>query len=215
MPVKGYFVTGTGTGVGKTFVTCALARCARAMGKRVFAFKPVETGCSRVAGRLVGSDQELVCAAAGNWQTHELRGLYQFEPPVAPWVAAEHEGVEIDLAAIRRTVEAGGAGADLVLVEGAGGWRVPITATTDMAELARQLGFAVIVVGQATLGTINHSLLSVEAIERDGGSIAALVLSRLPGDDEPHVIDNARRIASRWQGQVIVCSTERDVAGLA
>ena len=215
MPVKSYFVTGTGTGVGKTFVTCTLARCGRARGKRVFAFKPVETGCACVGGRLVGSDQELVCEAAGNWQTNELRGLYQFEPPVAPWVAAEQAGVEIDLDAIQQTVEAGTSGADLVLVEGAGGWRVPITATIDMAALARRLGFPVIVVGEATLGTINHSLLSVEAIERDGCTVAALVLSRRPGDDEPHVIDNARRIASRWRGRVIVCSADRDIADLA
>lgn len=212
--MKSYFVTGTGTGVGKTFVTCALARCARATGKRVFAFKPIETGCARIDDRLVGADQELVCEAAGGWQTGELRGLYQFEPAVAPLVAAEQAQVEIDLNTVLHVVARGSVSADLVLVEGAGGWRVPVAAEADMATLAHQLGFSVIVVATATLGTINHSLLTVEAVERDGSSVAALVLSRHPSDDEGHVIDNARRIAARWPGRILICSEDGDLAEL-
>lgn len=211
---RGYFVTGTGTGVGKTFVTCQLARCARAAGKKVLAFKPIETGCARVAGRLVGVDQELICEAAGDWQTGELRGVYQFEPPVAPLVAAEQAGVRIDLDQIEHAVEAGAELSDFVLVEGAGGWRVPITSDVDMSQLAGRLGYPVIVVGLATLGTINHSLLTLEAVERDGQQVAALVLSKRPEDDAEHVIDNARRIAMRWKGTIIIHQDLRDLASL-
>ena len=155
--MKGYFVTGTGTGVGKTFVGCALARRGVLRGRRVFAFKPIETGCARVGGELVGADQSLLVAAAGDWQRDHLRGLYQFEPPVAPSVAARHAGVTIDLRRIVEVVAEGAAQTDLVIVEGAGGWRVPISKTEDMATLALACGLPVIVVAPAGLGTINQA----------------------------------------------------------
>jgi dethiobiotin synthetase len=212
--VKGYFVTGTGTGVGKTFVACQLARCARALGKRVFAFKPIETGCQLDAGRLVGADQQLLCEAAGDWQREQLRGLYQFEPPVAPLVAAERDHSTIDIDAVVQTVAQGSVGVDLVIVEGAGGWRVPITTSCDIAKLASQVGLPIMVVAQATLGTINHSLLTLEAIERDGQNVAALVLSRRPEDDEEQAVDNARRIAARWAGTVLIHRETHDLSVL-
>src|SRR6185503_5121166 len=99
--VNGYFITGTDTNVGKTYVTCALARRARGLGQRVFALKPIETGCSPGHdGRLLGPDQELLVAAAGDWQQGELRGLYRFPLPAAPRVAAEAAGAVIDLEAV-------------------------------------------------------------------------------------------------------------------
>ena len=212
--MRSYFVTGTGTGVGKTFVTSNLARLARARKLRVFAFKPMETGCTFVDGAWVGADQQLLCNAAGDWQRGELRGVYMFEPPVAPLVAAEQAGVEIDLVRIQSVLAQGSTNAELVLVEGAGGWRVPITPTLDMAGLARTLGFPVIVVGHATLGTINHSLLTIEAIERDGHRVEALVLSKRPEDDHSHVMDNVKRIEALWRGQVLVHVEPADLASL-
>jgi dethiobiotin synthetase len=211
---KGYFVTGTGTGVGKTFVTCNLARRARELGCRVLAFKPIESGCATVDGRLVGADQELLCEAAGGWQTGLLRGVHQFEAPVAPLVAAEATSTPIDLAAIETTLRNGMASADLVLVEGAGGWRVPVTRELDMGGLAARLGFPIVIVGLATLGTINHSLLTVEAIERDGQHVAALILSKRPEDDAAQAADNARRIAERWMGTILIHSTAQDLSPL-
>jgi dethiobiotin synthetase len=213
MTPHGYFITGTGTGVGKTFTTCALVRRARELGAgRVFAFKPIETGCARnQRGQLVGADQELLCDAAGGWQTGAWRGVYQFEPPVAPIVAAEALGTEIDIEAITSVLDSGSTGADLVVVEGAGGWRVPIAPQLDMAELARRVGFPIIVVACATLGTINHSLLSIEAVERDAQTVAALVLSRHPNDAWDHVDDNAKRIRDRWPGRVLVMSSPSDL----
>jgi dethiobiotin synthetase len=208
---KGYFITGTGTGVGKTFVTCSLARLGRELGRRVLAFKPIETGCARVNGQLVGADQELLCEAAGGWQQGLLRGVHQFELPVAPLVAAEAAHTPIDLVAIETTLQDGMAIANLVLVEGAGGWRVPVTRQLDMGGLALSLGFPVVVVGLATLGTINHSLLTLEAIERDGQRVAALILSKKPDDDAAQAADNARRIAERWMGTILIHSTPQDL----
>ena len=204
--MKGYFVTGTDTGVGKTFVTSALARRSRALGHRVFAFKPIETGCEIVDGRRIGTDQERLALAAGDWQQGDLRGVYRFQLPAAPLVAAEAEGASVDLGLIAMTFAAGAGQADLVLVEGAGGWRVPVTRTEDTGALARLTGLPLIVIARATLGTINHSLLTLEAIERNGLSVALLVLSRHPGDDPAFAHDNADQIRSRWPGNVLVFS---------
>lgn len=200
----GYFVTGTDTGVGKTHVAQALVRCARLLGKKVFAFKPIETGCEGIDGELLGADQQALWQAAGKWQQGELRGAYKLRSPVAPLVAAEQEGLEIDFDRIARIFRDGASQADVAVIEGAGGWRVPLTPQHDMNELARRLGLPMVVVARATLGTINHSLLTVEAIERDGCSIAALVLSRRPEENSEFAQNNAHQIARRWSGKILV-----------
>ncbi len=203
---QGYFVTGTGTGVGKTFVSCALIREARSRQLRVFGFKPIETGCIGP-----GDDQQALVEAAGNWQRGALAGALQFQLPAAPLVAAAAEGRTIDLEPIRETYETGAAQADLVVVEGAGGWRVPITATSDMSTLAAMLKLPVIVVGSAILGTINHSLLTVEAVERDGQVVAAVVLSQRPEDPTDLIATNVQEIGRRWPGRIIVLASDPTV----
>ncbi len=205
--MKQLFVTGTDTGVGKTFVTAAIARRARALGKKVFAFKPIETGCDLVGERRIGPDQELISEAAGNWQTGEQRGLYQLSRPVAPWVAAQIDGVQIDMEKIAATARSV-PDAQLVVVEGAGGWRVPITEAEDMSHLARRLGGEVVIAARAGLGTINHSVLTIEAVERDGLRIAALVLSRRPDEDPEFVSSNREQIRRYWKGNVLVLDTD-------
>jgi dethiobiotin synthetase len=202
--MTGYFVTGTDTGVGKTTVTSALARCARTLGKKVFAFKPVESGCEAVDGHLVGADMDALWKAAGSWQTGELRGVYRLRMPVAPLVAARAEAVEVDLARIDRVFRDGAGQSEVALVEGAGGWRVPITETADVSRLARQTGLPVVIVSRATLGTINHSLLTIEAVERDGCRIAAVVLSRRPDEAADFALSNREQILGRWKGTVLV-----------
>ena len=207
----GYFITGTDTDAGKTHVTCALATRARARGHKVFAFKPIETGCGPGArGGLVGADQELLAAAAGDWQQGLLRGVYRFALPAAPLVAAEQAGQTIDVALIERAARDAVAqsGATWTLVEGAGGWRVPITSVADMGSLARTFGLPVLVVARARLGTINHTLLTIEAIERDGLSVAGVVLSRRPEDDPDAARSNQAQIQRRWAGAVILLGLE-------
>lgn len=201
------FVTGTDTGVGKTFVTTTMARRGSALGKRVFAFKPVETGCALIDGRLVGADQELISVAAGNWQRGEQRGVYRLIQPAAPLVAARTERVTLDMERISAVANSAPE-SDLLLVEGAGGWRVPITETEDMSALARRLLAAVVVVARAGLGTINHTLLTVEAVERDGLPVAGVVLSRRPEDDLAFAISNRDEIVRRWSGRVLLLDTD-------
>jgi dethiobiotin synthetase len=203
---RGYFITGTGTGVGKTFVTTALARRARELGHRVFAFKPIETGCA--AGPL-GEDQRILGQAAGGWQTGDLAGVYQFELAAAPSVASPVDGISFER--IAAALQLGSDQADVVLVEGAGGWRVPIDTTHDMGGLARLCGLPILVVATATLGTINHSLLTIEAIERDGQRVAGLILSQCPGDDESLVATNIEQLRLRWGGWIVVLRADPSV----
>lgn len=205
--MKGYFITGTSTGVGKTYVTSMIARRATQFGHRVFAFKPIETGCTWNSGQLEGADQLALVEASGGWQNGLLAGVYQFEPPVAPSVA----GGEIDLEKVRQVFELGASQASMTLVEGAGGWRVPINDKADMSTLARQCGLPVIVVATATLGTINHSLLTIEAVERDGIVVAGVVLSRHPQDSTASALSNREEIGKRWPGRVLVCSQQSDL----
>lgn len=205
--MKRFFVTGTDTGAGKTFVTAALARRAVQLGKKVMAFKPIETGCERVGDRLVGADQEVICAAAGGWQAGPLRGLYHLIAPLAPYVAAKAEKITIDLDGIAATATSV-TDVEVLVVEGAGGWRVPITETEDMSGIARRLEGPVVVVGRAGLGTINHSLLTIEAVERDGCTIAAVVLSRRPDEDREFALNNVEQIRRRWPGRVMLFDTD-------
>jgi dethiobiotin synthetase len=212
--VTGYFVTGTDTNVGKTYVTCALARRARALGHRVFAFKPIESGCALGPdGRYIGADQELLASAAGDWQQGPLRGLYRFALPAAPLVAAAAAQASIDLGLVVEVARTGAVQghASLTLVEGAGGWRVPITASADMSTLARDLGLPVVVIARAGLGTINHTLLTIEAIERDGLPVAGVVLSRRPDDALSFSQSNRLEIVRRWPGLVLILGLEPDV----
>jgi dethiobiotin synthetase len=195
-----YFVTGTDTGVGKTHVTVQLAERGRQLGRRVFAWKPIETGCELVNGVRIGPDQE---AISSKWQQGELRGAYRFLQPIAPLMAAEAEGTSIELARLDEVFQEGATQADLILVEGAGGWRVPVTAEFDMGGLAKRLGLPVIVVARAGLGTINHTLLTVEAVLRDSQSVAAVVMSCRPDDDGAFADQNAKAIKRHFSGPVI------------
>jgi len=209
--VNGYFVTGTDTNVGKTYVTCAMARRAVARGFKVFAFKPMETGCLPGAdGELIGADQELIASAAGNWQRGPLRGLYRFPLPAAPLVAAQVAGATVDLSLVVDTARHGAIEnqATLTLVEGAGGWRVPITPEADMSTLARELALPVLIVARAGLGTINHTLLTIEAVQRDGLQLATVVISQRPDDDPAATQSNRAQINRRWPGLVLTLGSD-------
>jgi dethiobiotin synthetase len=194
VPLTGLFVTGTDTGVGKTFVTSALARRLAAGGRRVAAIKPAESGCRRGPDGLWAEDAETIAAAAGDWQGSEERCLYRFEAALAPGVAAELEGrvlaLEDAVAFVRRVA----ARASVALVEGAGGWLVPLGGGQTIADLAVALSLPVLVVARGTLGTINHSLLTVQAIRARGLAVAGVVLSVRPTDDLAAAHANRREI---------------------
>jgi dethiobiotin synthetase len=161
MTARGLFVTGTDTGVGKTRVAVALAHLLRARGLRVAAMKPVSAGSA--PGEL---NEDVVALLQAANVTAELRDVnpYAFAEPVAPHIAAQQAGVSIDLETIVAAYSRLAAAADVVVVEGAGGWRVPLNAHQDMADLAQRLGLPVVLVVGLRLGCLNHALLTAESI---------------------------------------------------
>jgi dethiobiotin synthetase len=172
----GLFVTGTDTGVGKTVVACALAERLRARGVDVGVMKPIETG----VGPQGPLDAIALAESAECDDPLELVCPVRLELPAAPDVAAEAEGRRIDLGAVRAAHDALRARHELLLVEGAGGLLVPIVPGFMMAELARELGLPLLVVTRGRLGTVNHTLLTLEAARARGLALAGVVISHGP-----------------------------------
>ena len=161
MTERGLFVTGTDTGVGKTRVAVALIHALRARGLRVAAMKPVAAGS--VPGELNEDVTALRDAANVAADLNDVNP-YAFAEPIAPHIAAQQAGVRIELGVITAAYARLAAAADVVVVEGAGGWRVPLNAHEDMADLAQALGLPVVLVVGLRLGCLNHALLTAESI---------------------------------------------------
>lgn len=177
--MHGWFVTGTDTGCGKTLVSAALVHRSRTAGQRVAVMKPVASGCEPTAQGLRNADAEALLAACGLELPYAKVNPYAFAPPIAPHIAAARAGQAIELSRIVAGAKALCAGSDGLLVEGAGGWRVPLAEQLDMAGLARALQLPVILVVGMRLGCINHALLSAEAILGDGCQLAGWVANRI------------------------------------
>lgn len=191
------FVTGTDTGVGKTRVACALIAAWRRAGRRVGALKPIETGCEGPSGALRAADSELLGRAAG--LDPSLVGPVRFAAAASPEAAAALAGSAVDWPAIAASLERLGASCEALVVEGAGGLRVPIDARTEMGDLAAALGARLLVVARSSLGTINHTLLTLEAAERRGLQVAGVVLNRLAAVAGADEAGNPAAIAARSQ----------------
>jgi len=166
-------IVGSDTGVGKTFVGCALARTLVALGRAVVAIKPVETGCSDEP--LPTEDGVQLARATG--QVAPRLALWRFRRPIAAAIAAELEGAPLELAPLLAAIERSAAAADLLLVEGAGGLLSPLSWNWNLVDLARALDAIALIVASDRLGCINHTLLTVGALDRAGIPVAGVVLS--------------------------------------
>ena len=179
MTARTLFVTGTDTGVGKTTVACALIRQARDLGVKVCGWKPVATGCVRTAEGLRNADALALQAAAGIGEPYALLNPCAFEPAVAPHLAARQADRPIRIVELDRAHRELAARYELIVAEGAGGWRVPLDeAWTLGAWVAEREWPALLVVG-LRLGCLNHALMSAETIARDT-CLAGWVASVLP-----------------------------------
>lgn len=175
----GLFVTGTDTGVGKTVVACALLKAYAARGLRAVGMKPVAAGAEAAAEGLKHEDVERLMAAASVTAVRELVNPYCFVPPVAPHIAAREAGVTIDLERIEGCLRALAARADVVIVEGVGGFRVPLGPATDTAQLAARLALPVVLVVGMRLGCLNHALLTADAIAARGLRLAGWIANHI------------------------------------
>ena len=189
---QGYFVTGTDTGVGKTLIACALLRAFAGTGKSVVGMKPVAAG--REEGRW--ADVEALASAGTVQARARIANPYALEPAIAPHIAAELAGIEIDLEIIASAYEELSRLADIVVVEGAGGFLVPLNATQTGADLAARLGLPVVLVIGMRLGCLNHALLTRRQIEVSGLRCAGWVANCfLP--DMAHLDGNIRALEQR------------------
>ena len=177
------FITGTDTGVGKTFIACGIAAALHARGLRVGVMKPVETGCGPPGARRP-RDASALQRAAGRTLDLETICPWQLEAPLAPDVAARLEGTRVDPAGIVSIYAEIEQAHDVTLVEGAGGLLVPIDGRYTMADLARDLDLPLLVVVDSKLGAINHALLTLEAALAHGLKVTGYILNRsAPGSD--------------------------------
>ena len=190
----GFFVTGTGTEVGKTIVAAVLAQTYRRRGLDVGVFKPAVTGLDELAPE-VEPDHVLLRRGAGSAQSDEEIAPYRYGPATSPHLAAELAGEAIEPARLVAAARAAAAKADLLVVEGVGGFLVPLTLGYLVRDFARELGLPVVIAASPGLGTINHTLLTIEVVRSIGLEPVAAVLTPWPAEPGPIELSNRESIA--------------------
>jgi dethiobiotin synthetase len=202
--MRGLFVTGTDTEVGKTVVAGCIAAALRARGERVAAYKPVVTGLDEPTAAGWPRDHELLAAAADVSPTAVTPHV--FGPPVSPHLAAELAGTTLDLDAmvLAAGAAAAEAGADVLIAEGVGGLLVPLTPRETVRDLAVAVGLPLVVAARPGLGTISHTLLTLEAARSKGLAVAGVVMT--PWPDEPTVMARSNRDTVARLGAVEVAT---------
>jgi dethiobiotin synthetase len=190
--LRGVFVAGTGTEVGKTVVAAALARGLARAGERVGVFKPAVTGLDEAEK----ADHELLRLAAGSGQGDDEIAPYRFGPPVSPHLAAELAGERIEPALLVKRAQEAAAGADVLVCEGVGGLLVPLTGGYQVRDLARDLELPLVIAATPALGTINHTLMTVESARAVGLQVACVVFTPWPQRPGRVEESNRRTIAS-------------------
>ncbi len=175
--IKGVFITGTDTGVGKTYVATGIAKALRSAGVAVGVMKPAETGCGSRSGKLIPRDAAALVRAAAVRDSLSLVNPYRFRSPVAPSVASAIERKPIDPEKILKSFKTLSQRHEFMIVEGAGGIMVPLAEGYLFLDLAEAMGLPVVIVARPGLGTINHTLLTIEALRNRGITIAGVVIN--------------------------------------
>jgi dethiobiotin synthetase len=175
--MKGFFITATDTGVGKTVITAAVVKVIASLGLKTGAMKPVESGCIKRGGRLVPQDGAFLKRLSGMKEPLQSITPVCLEKPLAPFLAAEMEKKEIDIARVRKAMQMLSERYDALVIEGVGGIMVPLRRDYFVADLAAESGLPLIVVSRPSLGTINHTILTVDYALRRGLEVAGVVIN--------------------------------------
>jgi dethiobiotin synthetase len=199
-PNRGLFITGTDTAVGKTFIGTGLLQIFKKRGIEMVPRKPVESGCNSIDDQLIPQDALALRKAAKTDISLKEICPYRLKNPLSPERAALLEGVDLRLEKLHAACQ--GPSADLILVEGAGGFYSPLASDGLNADLAQQLNLPILLVASNRLGTINHVLLTVQAIESRKMLLAAIVLNQLTPDIDP-AMDNMADLQLRLNYPVI------------
>lgn len=198
--MRGLFVTGTGTEVGKTVVAAAIARSLVVEGQSVAVFKPAVTGLLEPGE----GDHELLRRAANSTQSDEGIAPYRYDPPASPHLAAEMAGERIEPARLLRAARWAGEAADVLVCEGVGGIMVPLAPGYLVRDLARELALPVVVAASPSLGTINHTLLTLEAARGAGLEVSCVALTPWPQRPDPIQLSNRATIEALGGAPVAV-----------
>ena len=207
--MKRWFITGTDTGIGKTRVACDLVGQLVAKGQKVAAIKPVASGCDPTPQGLRSDDALRLMSVMNVPLAYEQVNPYAFEPPIAPHIAAHAAGVALDLAEIARLADS--IAAEVLVIEGVGGWCVPLGEEQMLADLVRQLRARVILVVGMRLGCINHALLTARRIQQDGCELEGWIANCVD-PDMPEYANNLKTLVKLlpvpllgevpWQGKL-------------
>jgi dethiobiotin synthetase len=224
--MRGWFVTGTDTEIGKTRTSCGLLRAFAAAGLRSAGMKPVASGSMRTPDGLRNEDALALQQSASVPLPYELVNPYAFEPPIAPHIAAAEAGVRIELQPILDAFALVSARSEVTIVEGVGGWCVPLSNQLTLPQLARALGLPVIMVVGMRLGCLNHAVLTARAIHEDGLQLAGWVANGIAAEfpraqenlatlreaitapllgEVPHAPDPQAAIAGRHLAGAVAC----------
>lgn len=196
MAKRAFFITGTDTGVGKTRVAAGLLHSAREAGLNTAALKPVAAGCEQTPDGLRNDDALLLQSVITHSLLYEQINPVALAPAIAPHIAARELGHTLSVDRLSGFCRGVIGSADVTLVEGAGGWRVPLNASETLADLVRLLELPVVLVVGMRLGCLNHAILTAEAIARDGLPLAGWV-ANIVDPDMPRLEENIATLAQR------------------
>jgi dethiobiotin synthetase len=174
---RGLFITGTDTGVGKTLIAGAIAKILSQKGKNAGVFKPIATGCKKTKNGFVSEDAEFLAHCIDNKLGLDVINPVKFEKPAAPFACEKAENRKVDFVKIAIAYNHICSKTDFVIVEGIGGIKVPITKNIDVLALAKAFNLPVVVVTRSKLGTINHTLLTIDAVRQTGLLLAGIIIN--------------------------------------
>jgi dethiobiotin synthetase len=201
-PLRGCFVSGTDTGAGKSVLAAVIAAGLAARGRSVAAFKPVVTGTDEAPDPVFGRDHELLARAAGSLPAAVTPVTYG--PPASPHLAARLAGEEIDPQALLAAARAAARGHDTLVAEGVGGLLVPLAGGWDIRRFAAALGLPLVIAARPGLGTINHTLLTLESARAAGLDVAGVVMTPWPAEPSAIELDNRTTVAELGEVDVAV-----------